>query len=95
MNGPSASPVLRGPAVSALLAVVLAMPTWAQASPAENDAKPVEEIDAAVETESKVEEPAGRKAIEDRVVDILRTVYDPEIPVNVYELGLVYKIDVS
>ena len=30
-----------------------------------------------------------------RVIDALRTVYDPEIPVNVYDLGLVYGLDVS
>ena len=30
---------------------------------------------------------------EDRIVEVLKTVYDPEIPVNIYELGLVYKID--
>jgi FeS assembly SUF system protein len=31
----------------------------------------------------------------DRVIEALRTVYDPEIPVNIFELGLVYKIDVD
>lgn len=38
--------------------------------------------------------PAPRTLAE-QVVDVLKTVYDPEIPVNIYELGLVYKIDVS
>ncbi len=33
--------------------------------------------------------------IEEKVIEVLRTVYDPEIPVNIYELGLVYGIDVS
>lgn len=33
--------------------------------------------------------------IEEKIVDMLKTVYDPEIPVNVYDLGLIYKIDVS
>lgn len=33
--------------------------------------------------------------LEDKIVKMLRTVYDPEIPVNVYDLGLIYKIDVS
>lgn len=33
--------------------------------------------------------------IEEKVVAMLRTVYDPEIPVNVYELGLIYKIEVN
>lgn len=28
-----------------------------------------------------------------RAVDALKTVYDPEIPVNIYDLGLIYKID--
>jgi FeS assembly SUF system protein len=35
------------------------------------------------------------QGIEENVVEVLRTVYDPEIPVNIYELGLVYGIDVD
>jgi FeS assembly SUF system protein len=34
-------------------------------------------------------------ALGERVIEALRTVYDPEIPVNIYELGLVYKIDIE
>ena len=30
---------------------------------------------------------------EDHIVQMLRTVYDPEIPVNVFDLGLIYRID--
>lgn len=33
--------------------------------------------------------------IEERIVDVLKTVYDPEIPVDIYELGMIYKIDVQ
>jgi FeS assembly SUF system protein len=33
--------------------------------------------------------------LEKRVVDVLRTCYDPEIPVNIYELGLIYKVDIQ
>ena len=33
--------------------------------------------------------------IEEKIVSMLKTVFDPEIPVNVYDLGLIYKIDVS
>jgi len=32
---------------------------------------------------------------EEKIVQMLRTVYDPEIPVNIYDLGLVYNIDVD
>lgn len=33
--------------------------------------------------------------IENKVIDVLKTCYDPEIPVNIYELGLIYKINTS
>ncbi len=33
--------------------------------------------------------------IEERIVDVLKTVYDPEIPVNIWDLGMIYKIDVQ
>ena len=33
--------------------------------------------------------------IESAIVELLKTVYDPEIPVNVYDLGLIYDIDVD
>jgi FeS assembly SUF system protein len=38
---------------------------------------------------------AGLDAIRDEVIAQLKTVFDPEIPVNIYELGLIYKIDVA
>ena len=34
-------------------------------------------------------------ALEEKIVSVLKTVYDPEIPVNIYELGLIYKVDSS
>lgn len=34
-------------------------------------------------------------AIQERIIDVLKTVYDPEIPVNIYDLGMIYKIDVD
>ncbi|MDE6416865.1 MAG: iron-sulfur cluster assembly protein [Duncaniella sp.] len=37
--------------------------------------------------------PEEKIAIEERIVDMLRTVYDPEIPVDIYNLGLIYNID--
>src|SRR3712207_4379387 len=34
-------------------------------------------------------------ALEEQIVKMLRTVYDPEIPVNVYDLGLIYNVDIQ
>lgn len=33
--------------------------------------------------------------LQDRVIEVLRTCYDPEIPVNIYELGLIYEVKVE
>ena len=33
--------------------------------------------------------------LNERVIELLRTVYDPEIPVNIYDLGLIYNIDIN
>ena len=33
--------------------------------------------------------------IEERIIEVLKTVYDPEIPVDIYNLGLIYRIDLS
>ena len=33
--------------------------------------------------------------LEEEIVRMLKTVYDPEIPVNIYDLGLVYNVDVD
>lgn len=32
--------------------------------------------------------------LREKVIDVLQTVYDPEIPVSIYELGLIYRIDI-
>lgn len=44
---------------------------------------------ATKERQARIEE-TGRE-----IIEALRTVYDPEIPVNIYELGLIYKIDIE
>jgi FeS assembly SUF system protein len=36
-----------------------------------------------------------RRLLEEQIIEALRGVYDPEIPVNIYDLGLIYKIDVD
>jgi len=40
-------------------------------------------------------ESINQTIIEAEVIEVLRTVFDPEIPVNVYELGLIYLVEVS
>jgi len=34
-------------------------------------------------------------AIREKVIDVLRTIFDPEIPVDIYELGLIYEVSVA
>jgi FeS assembly SUF system protein len=34
-------------------------------------------------------------ALQEKVIAMLKTVYDPEMPVDIYELGLIYKIDID
>lgn len=45
-------------------------------------------IDRAVDASKSPQQ----KALEEKVIDAIRTVFDPEIPVNVYDLGLIYEI---
>ena len=40
-------------------------------------------------------EQSEKTKIEEQRVDVLKTVYDPEIPVNIFDLGMIYKIDVQ
>jgi len=35
------------------------------------------------------------KEVGDKIVDVLKTIYDPEIPVDIYELGLIYDVFVN
>ncbi|MDE5904154.1 iron-sulfur cluster assembly protein [Duncaniella sp.] len=39
--------------------------------------------------------PEEKLSIEERIVTMLKTVYDPEIPVDIYNLGLIYGIDLD
>ncbi|HNR19187.1 MAG TPA: SUF system Fe-S cluster assembly protein [Bacteroidia bacterium] len=35
------------------------------------------------------------KSLRDRIVEVIKTCYDPEIPVDIYELGLIYEININ
>jgi len=52
--------------------------------------------DAPINTEAEAPlSKAELDALTDQLIDKLKSVYDPEIPVDIYELGLIYKVDVS
>ncbi len=40
-------------------------------------------------------DPPRREQVKQKIIEAIRTVHDPEIPVNIYELGLIYDIDVK
>jgi len=52
------------------------------------------EISTASDTPSAIPQ-AELDALTDLLVEKLKSVFDPEIPVDIYELGLIYKVDVS
>lgn len=39
--------------------------------------------------------PEKKLELEEKVIEMLRTVFDPEIPVDIYSLGLIYRIDID
>ncbi len=41
------------------------------------------------------EPPPDKEELKARIVETLRTIHDPEIPVNIYDLGLIYELDVQ
>ena len=46
-------------------------------------------------TPSEAERADSAASLEDKIIEVLRTCYDPEIPVNIHELGLIYGIDID
>ena len=58
-------------------------------------ADPTNPTDSRRDPASAPETPSGAEAIRERVIEQLRTVYDPEIPVDIYQLGLVYDVGVD
>jgi len=56
---------------------------------------PIEPPASSNETAELVSDPAKTDALKPAILDAIRTVFDPEIPVNIWELGLVYDIGVD
>lgn len=57
-------------------------------NPDENSQQPGEEPQASTTNDLNI-------PLDERIVDAIREVYDPEIPVNIYDLGLIYAVEVS
>ncbi|CAH1670282.1 FeS assembly SUF system protein [Chelatococcus asaccharovorans] len=62
----------------------------------QSPAKPVEEETPDAATASPSALPEGEvERLGDEIVAALKTVYDPEIPADIYELGLIYRVDIG
>jgi FeS assembly SUF system protein len=60
------------------------------------DEEKIDPGNAAAAGEQLTAIPAGEMArLTDEIVAALKTVYDPEIPADIYELGLIYKVDID
>ena len=55
----------------------------------------MDDASLAPETPASALSQAELDALTDQLIEKLKTVFDPEIPVDIYELGLIYKVDVS
>ena len=47
------------------------------------------------ETETQPSGATGNEELRDTVIEALKSIYDPEIPVDIYELGLIYDVEIS
>ena len=66
--------------------------------PVENaplESAPVENAPLENASPTATEAGGAEQGIEDGIVEALKTVYDPEIPVNIYEMGLIYDLNVE
>jgi FeS assembly SUF system protein len=64
--------------------------------PRDNRPETASEATASTQTATATSLPADEIArLTDEIVNALKTVYDPEIPADIYELGLIYKVDIE
>ena len=58
-------------------------------------AVPAAPADAPEMTEPTGGTPPSAEDLQARVIEALKTIYDPEIPVNIYDLGLIYRVEIK
>ena len=56
---------------------------------------PDQSLTAADAALSPADEEISDAVLEQQIIDALRDVYDPEIPINIYDLGLIYEVDID
>lgn len=56
---------------------------------------PADAVDEAFGGDDERHETAPREEVHEQVIDVLKSIYDPEIPLNVYDLGLIYGVEVQ
>jgi len=64
-----------------------------QAEDAATDSSALTYIESASPNSAESGEPIDPEVVKNRVVDMMKTIFDPEIPVNIYDIGLIYKIE--
>jgi FeS assembly SUF system protein len=47
-----------------------------------------------ISSQPQMTETISQEQVKEAIVDVLKTIYDPEIPVNIYDLGLIYEVNV-
>ena len=73
----------------------IATPNPSESSPAPSLPEPGASSSATPDGAATDAPAAGMTNLRDRIIEELRTVYDPEIPVDIYELGLIYEAEVN
>lgn len=54
-----------------------------------------EEKDKVVQEKLPEDTREAKKVLEDKIINVIKTIYDPEIPVDIFELGLIYEIKID
>ena len=67
----------------------------ASAAPAVEPNETAGTTDDAAEADDMLPPDIGRAQLEGRIIEAISTIYDPEIPVNIYELGLIYDLHIT